>query len=105
MYVLYMNPVTANAENFLPVVICDCKETLEQLLVDEKLIVEMHVDGYLRTYRDGLLYNYNPPSLHGVNCFNVAEGIVGVMSFDDLVTNHKQQQQAWMDHFGQAAYL
>lgn len=101
MYALYMNPVTANAEHYLPVAISDTAERLEQMLSEEEC--EGYNDGhYYRQYREGPLHNFNPPTMNGQNCFGVNEGIVEVIGEDDLRRQHEEELQMWAAHFSTA---
>jgi len=99
MYALYLNPVTAAAETYEPVAISDTKEKLEKLLEDESC--EGYNDGaYFRSYRIGALYNYNPPSMNGINLFGVYEGIVKISSMEEVQEKAKlyvQQELALME--------
>lgn len=104
MFALYMNPVTANAEHYLPVAIADTAERLEQLLSDEKC--DGYSDGqYYRQFRDGPLHNFNPPTMNGYNCFGVNEGIVEVVSLEDLRRQHEEELQMWVSHFSTAVMV
>ena len=98
MFALYMNPVTASAEHYLPVAISETAERLEQLLDAEKC--DGYSDGrYYRQFRDGLLHNFNPPTMNGKNCFGVNEGIVEVVSEEELRQQHEEELQMWAAHF------
>ena len=98
MFALYMNPVTASAEHYLPVAISETAERLEQLLDAEKC--DGYSDGrYYRQFRDGLLHNFNPPTLNGKNCFGVNEGIVAVVSEEELRQQNEEELQMWAAHF------
>jgi hypothetical protein len=101
MFALYMNPVTANAEHYLPVAISEMAERLEQLLGNEKC--DGYSDGhYYRQFREGPLHNFNPPTMDGRNCFGVNEGIVEVVGEEDLRRQHEEEMQMWADHFSTA---
>ena len=82
MYALYLNPVTSNAETYVLVAYSDSQERLEQYLNDESC--DGYNDGrYYRSFKDGPLYNYNPPQMDGVNCFGVNEGIVEILNREE----------------------
>ena len=98
MFALYMNPVTANAERYLPVAISEAAERLKQLLDAEKCVG--YNDGhYYRQFRDGPLHNFNPPTMNGTNCFGVNEGIVEVVSEEELRQQNEEELQRWFAHF------
>lgn len=101
MFALYMNPVTANAEHYIPVAIADTAERLEKLMADEKC--DGFSDGrYYRQFRDGPLHNFNLPTMNGQNCFDVNEGIVEVVGEHDLRRQHEEELQMWAAHFSTA---
>jgi hypothetical protein len=98
MFALYLNPVTANAECYIPVAMADTFERLEQLLSDESC--EPYSDGrYYRSFKEGMLHNFNPPQLNGQNCFGANEGIVEVISDEDLKRYHEEELAEWYSHF------
>lgn len=104
MFALYLNPVTARAEKYIPVAITDTKERLEKFLMDEKC--ERHNDGqYTRFFKEGLLHNYNPPYRNGRNSFGVLEGIVKVISKEELQRRHEEEIRSWELHFSTASRL
>lgn len=83
MYALYLNPVTSNAENYIAVAISEYQQALEDLLRENACDIVLQ-DGYWRSFKQGPLYNYNPPKMNGYNCFNAPEGIVKVPDKDEL---------------------
>lgn len=98
MFALYLNPVTANAERYVPVAVADSYEKLEQLLESESC--DGFYDGsFFRSFRQGPLWNFNPPQINGENVFGSLEGIVEVVSREDLIEFHQQQLQEWDAHF------
>jgi len=98
MFALYLNPVTANAESYIPVAMADSFERLERLLEEE--LCEGYSDGrYYRNFKEGILHNFNPPSMNGLNCFGVNEGIVEVVSDEDLKRWHQEELNNWYFHF------
>ena len=86
MFVLYLNPVTANAERYVPAATCESKEALEQWVKSQRLesAFSEKVDGYSLSYKVGALRWFNPPTLSGTNCLGVPEGIVEIISRDAL---------------------
>lgn len=104
MFVLFLNPVTANAESHIPVALSDNAQVLEKLLVDESC--EPYSDGnYHRRYKEGLLHNFNPPTINGINFFGVNEGIVECISEEDLRAQHHAQMSEWWGYFSGVARL
>lgn len=100
MFVLYLNPVTANAERYISVATSDSYEALENLLENESLGCDCYNDGHFyRSYKKGILHNYNPPTMNGTNCYGVYEGIIEVISRDDLIEQHMQELLNYDLHF------
>jgi len=104
MWALYMNPVTANAERYIPVVTASTKERLEQVLEDEKC-ERRTVGQYHLSYRDGPLQHFNPPQMNGRNCFGSNEGIIEVVSEDALRQEHERELTQWRYHFMDSVHL
>jgi hypothetical protein len=106
MFALYLNPVTANAERYIPVATADSYEALIQLLENESLGPNAYHDGHFyRSFREGILHNFNPPMLDGTNCFGVNEGIIEVISREDLIEQQMQELLDYNLHFSEATHI
>ncbi len=81
MWVLQLNPMTANAEQVIPVVYAETREQLEAFLTSET--VEPYQDGpWGKVFRQGsLLEWFNPP--YGENAFMNVPAFVDIGSAED----------------------
>lgn len=105
MYALYLNPITSNAENYVPVAIADTFEKLNSFLEENKCEPyteegpSMFHEGthrYRKEFvKDGPLEWFNPPSMNGQNCFGVNEGIVEVVTREELLEYHREQLETY----------
>ena len=105
-FALFMNPVTANAEQYIPVALAEERETLERLLVTDSC--EPYTKGnYRLSYIEGsILENFNPPQMHdGYNVFGVLEGINEVVSEDDIRQAHLEELKSFYHAFSTAVML
>lgn len=108
IFVLYLNPITANAERYIPVVSAPTAEKLQDLLEGE-LCADYKEPGinsngdnvvFSKCFKKGgLLENFNAPTLNGKNCFDVNEGIIECVSREDIVQQHLAELSMYDNHF------
>lgn len=96
MYLLQLNPITANAERVVPICYASTIEELETFLREN--IVEPYRDGYfIKHFRKGsILENYNPPDDLGESWINVPS-IVYIGTVEEWMENARIEYYNFLD--------
>lgn len=91
MYILQLNPITANSERVVPVACSESSLELRNFLKRES-VEPYRENGFLKSFRKGsILENFNPPD-------QSEEAWIGVPAIADIGTEQDWANQAVLDY-------